>query len=118
MVLGITMRIGDLVEKSGVTASTIRFYERNGLVHSHEGESKTNNYRHYPEDNVERLKFFTQAREAGMSVAELKSLMEAIGDGCDEKAGRKVIEERIADLSERVDQINKVVHFLQSQLAR
>lgn len=118
MVYGDSMRIGDLAEKSGISASTIRFYERNGLVHSKPGESKTNNYRHYPEENVEKLQFFTKAREAGMSVSELKTLMEAIGDGCDEDTGRRVVQERIDDLKERISQIKNVVSFLESQLSR
>ncbi|WP_086931691.1 MerR family transcriptional regulator [Agarilytica rhodophyticola] len=111
------MRIGDLAERTGVSLSTIRFYERNGLISSIPSESETNNYRQYPEENILLLQFLTKAREAGMSVADLKSLMSAIGNGCDEVHGRKVVEEKIAELKERATQIQKVIEFLEGQLA-
>lgn len=112
------MRIGELSERSGVSRDTIRFYERNGLIVSTQGGSETNNYRDYPEDNLARLGFFTKARDAGMSVADLRSIIEATAGSCDREVGRQVIRSKIVELKERAAQINKVIDFLERSIAQ
>tara|TARA_R110002074_G_scaffold385675_1_gene567012 strand:+ start:947 stop:1285 length:339 start_codon:yes stop_codon:yes gene_type:complete len=112
------MRIGELAEKSGVSRDTIRFYERNGLVTSAAGESATNNYRVYAEDNLIWLSFFTGAREAGMSVADLRSIVEAVAGRCDPEAARDVMRQKIGELKERAEQIENVVSFLEKALVQ
>ncbi|HHS94881.1 MAG TPA: MerR family transcriptional regulator [Rhodobacterales bacterium] len=106
------MRIGELAEKSGLSRDTIRFYERNGLIASRPGESATNNYRDYPKENLRALAFFTMARDAGMSIADLRSIVEAMGEGCAPEAGRAVIQRKIDEMTARAAQIETVVAFL------
>lgn len=113
MVVGIAMRIGELAERSGISRDTIRFYERNGLISSVAGGSETNNYRDYPDDNLMRLAFFGKAREAGVSIADLRDIMEAIAGSCDKEVGRRVIRGKIDELRERAEQIQKVISFLE-----
>lgn len=110
------MRIGELAEQTGVSRDTIRFYERNGLITSVAGDSETNNYRDYPDDNVLRLDFYTKARDAGMSIADLRSINDAIAGSCDPEAARQVIRSKLAELNERADQIRRVVTFLEGLL--
>lgn len=110
------MRIGDLAERTGVPRATIRFYERNGLILSTEGASETNNYRHYPDENVAKLEFYTRARDAGMSVADLKSIMDALAGSCDTRIATQVIKDKILELKSRADQIYSVVQFLERSL--
>ena len=111
------MRIGELAEKSGVSRDTIRFYERNGLIVSVAGESATNNYRVYAEDSLIWLGFFTGAREAGMSVADLRSIVEAVAGNCDREAARNIMHQKIGELKERAKKIEHVVSFLEKALA-
>jgi len=111
------MRIGELSERAGVSRDTIRFYERNGLIYSGAGQSPTNNYRDYAEENVRWLGFVLGAREAGMSVADLKDIFEATGGGCDIATARKVVEAKIDELHQRGDQIQKAIQYLRSALA-
>ncbi len=110
------MRIGELAEKSGLSRDTLRFYERNGLIASTAGNSTTNNYREYREDSLLRLHFITGAREAGMSVADLRSIFDAIAGSCDREAARVVVAEKILELKTRAKQIEEVVEFLESAL--
>lgn len=112
------MRIGELSERSGVSRDTIRFYERNGLIHSTPGESATNVYRDYPEENLTRLNLFTKARDAGMSIADLRDVIEATAGNCDPEVGRTVVRAKIVELKERAAQINKVIAFLETALER
>ncbi|MGR3714589.1 MAG: MerR family transcriptional regulator [Shimia sp.] len=112
------MRIGELSEKSGVSRDTIRFYERNGLISSAEGKSTTNNYREYPEDCLVLLNFFTGAREAGMSVADLRSIVEALAGSCDHDVARSVMRKKISELKARSKQIDEAIVFLEKAITQ
>ena len=112
------MKIGELAERSGVTRDTIRFYERNGLIRSRPGQSATNNYRDYPEDNLFQLEFLTRARDAGMSIADLQDIVNATAGSCDMEAAKNVIGAKISELKEREEQIRKVVLFLEESLQK
>lgn len=110
------MRIGDLAEQSGVSRDTVRFYERNGLITSAPGQSATNNYREYPDENLARLAFFTKARAAGMSVADMRDIIDSMDGRCDPAVGREVVASKIAELETRAAKIQKVVAFLKGRL--
>lgn len=110
------MRIGELSEKSGLSRDTIRFYERNGLITSTASESDSNNYREYSQEHLMWLGFLTGARDAGMSVADLQSIVAATAGSCDKNEARKIIHEKIQELKARADQIGKVVAFLETTL--
>ncbi|MEP5153607.1 MerR family transcriptional regulator [Planktotalea sp.] len=112
------MRIGELAEKSGVSRDTIRFYERNGLITSCTGSSATNNYRDYADDTLIWLGFFSGAREAGMSVADLRSIVDAVAGSCDADLARKVVREKISELKLRAQKISQAVEFLEKALEK
>ncbi|GAA6189136.1 MerR family transcriptional regulator [Litorivita sp. NS0012-18] len=111
------MRIGELAQKSGVSRDTIRFYERNGLITSTVEDSETNSYRNYKDDCLVWLKFFAGARDAGMSVADLRSIVEATAQSCDRDLARAVVQRKIAELKERADQIGHAIRFLENTLS-
>lgn len=112
------MRIGELAKKSGLSRDTIRFYERNGLITSRASESATNNYRDYPEESLQFLEFLTQAREAGMSVADLRGFVTAVQGRCTPEAAKAMIEDKIDELTARAAQIETVVAFLSRTLQK
>ncbi|GAB2857521.1 MerR family transcriptional regulator [Lentzea nigeriaca] len=90
------MRISELARAAGVGISTVRFYERRGLVvptaRTHGG------YRHYDEEALRRLKFIRRAQRLGFTLTELEQLLDVdeFGDVITEKVAQ--IEERIRDL--------------------
>lgn len=67
------MVIGALAERTGVTAETIRYYERVGVlpqpVRGNAG------YRRYGPADVERLSFVRRARDLGFSLDEVRELL-------------------------------------------
>lgn len=67
------MRIGELVGRSGLSASRIRFYEASGLLTR--VERKANGYREYPEDAVWLLEIIVGAQAAGFSLEEVRALL-------------------------------------------
>ena len=66
------MRIGELAERSGLTASRIRFYEASGLINA--VERNANGYREYTAEAVVTLDIITSAQKAGFSLQEIRSL--------------------------------------------
>lgn len=68
------MLIGELAEAVGLPSQTIRFYERKGLLP--EPERGANGYRNYDESTLTRLHFVKTAQAAGLTLAEIGSIIE------------------------------------------
>lgn len=66
--------IGELSEGAGVPSQTIRYYERLGLL---EPPGRTEaGYRVYTDDHLDRLRFIMQAKAFGLSLDEIKQLID------------------------------------------
>lgn len=70
------MKIRELAERTGLTAYTIRFYEKEGLLDSRHVQREENNYRSYSDDAVERLKLVKKFQGIGCTLAELKEILQ------------------------------------------
>jgi DNA-binding transcriptional MerR regulator len=69
------LRISELAEQSGVPPSTLRYYERIGLM---EPLGRADNgYRLYDEASLERLAFIGRAKRLGMNLDDVATLVEA-----------------------------------------
>src|SRR4051794_9407174 len=66
--------IGELAREAGVPTSTVRFYERRGLLKP-ETRSQSN-YRLYGPQSVERLKFIRAMQSTGFSLSDIRALFE------------------------------------------
>jgi MerR family redox-sensitive transcriptional activator SoxR len=62
-----TMTIGEVVKRSGVAASALRFYEERGLIFSLRDGSKTG-HRRYPRAVLRRIAFIQFAQRIGLSL--------------------------------------------------
>lgn len=67
------MLIGELADAAGVPAQTIRFYERKGLLP--EPRREANCYRSYDDSAVARVLFIRRAQAAGLTLAEIGSIV-------------------------------------------
>ena len=70
---------GDLARSSGNTVRTIRFYEEEGLLRP--SVVSDGGHRRYTRDDLERLLLITDLRELGLSLCEIRSVLE-IRTGC------------------------------------
>jgi DNA-binding transcriptional MerR regulator len=68
------LKIGELARRAGVTAKAIRFYERKGIVPP--ATRAANRYRVYGEEAVEMLCFVKQATGLGLTLAEIKDIID------------------------------------------
>ncbi len=65
-------------KRTGITAHTIRFYEKSGLIKGKRLENvKSNNYFHYDEETVEKLYLIRGAKSIGFTISEIATLIDA-----------------------------------------
>ncbi|HEX4671756.1 MAG TPA: MerR family transcriptional regulator, partial [Solirubrobacteraceae bacterium] len=77
------LTIGEVAQRSGVAASSIRYYESIGLLPE---PTRLRGQRRYETDVLGRLAFIGVAQSAGFKLAEIKVLVEGV-DGADGMAG-------------------------------
>jgi DNA-binding transcriptional MerR regulator len=69
------LTIGELAARTGVTAETIRYYEREGVIPPAERRG-SGQYRRYAAADAERLRFVRRARDLGFSLDEVRELLD------------------------------------------
>ncbi|MDU0353796.1 Zn(2+)-responsive transcriptional regulator [Paraglaciecola aquimarina] len=67
------MKISDLAERSGISAHTLRYYEKSGLLKA--SSRGANNYRVYSEDDLNTAKFIQHCKNCGFTLAEITALL-------------------------------------------
>src|SRR3546814_20030508 len=71
------MNIGDVSERSGLPAKTIRYYEDIGLVRPMRSE---NGYRDFASHDLHKLAYLGRARSLGFSIEECRTLLSLYDD--------------------------------------
>ncbi|EGR2797642.1 MULTISPECIES: Zn(2+)-responsive transcriptional regulator [Vibrio] len=108
-------QIGELAKRCGVSADTLRFYEKNQLILP-AGRSESG-YRLYSEENQKQVGFILKAKALGLSLEEIKELLEikleATEHSCAEvkaitSAKLALIDEKIAQLSQIRQALKKI----------
>ncbi len=64
--------IGALASRAGVAASTLRFYEAEGLLH---GSRSAGNQRQYPKEALRRVAFIRVAQSVGLSLDAIRAAL-------------------------------------------
>ena len=102
------MRISELAESVGVPTSTVRYYERVGLLAL--PARTASGYRDYDEDAAARLLFITRARRMGLSCEQITELL-PIWDGTNCGAAHdrvgQLIEDKQAEIAERIAELEQ-----------
>ena len=88
------MRITELAERAGVPTSTVRYYERAGLLGA-PGRTASG-YRDYDEDDAARLLFVSRARHMGLSCEQIADLL-PVWDGSNCAAAQSRVEQLVLD---------------------
>lgn len=70
------MLIGELVERSGLTKDTIRFYEKKGLISLDRKSRRENNYKEYSEQVLEKLMLIRKLKDMGFTLIEVDTFLE------------------------------------------
>ena len=102
------MRISELAEQAGIAASTLRYYERIGLMPSPDRTSS--GYRDYDDDAVARLMFVSRAKRIGLTLDQIGELLQ-VWDGVNcattyERVTELVAEKR-TEIGERIRELQQ-----------
>ncbi len=103
------MKIGDVSKQLGIPASTIRYYESEGLI---DPPFRVSGRREFDKQAVFALRFVQIAQAAGFSIREMKSILQSYDQNPSPagmwrpfvEAKRQSVREQIKDLR-RMDQI-------------
>jgi DNA-binding transcriptional MerR regulator len=102
------VRISQLADSAGVPTSTVRYYERVGLMAV--PARTASGYRDYADDAAARLRFITRARRMGLSCEQITALIPVwAGANCGaahERVGR-LVDEKQAEIAERVAELEQ-----------
>lgn len=109
------MTIAEVSGKYDVSADTLRYYEKLGLLTAHRKES---GIRDYSEVDLARLEFVKCMRDAGVSIEALQKYMSLMDEGDATIGERKqlLIEQR-EELKKRRDLISHSIERLDYKIA-
>ncbi|MDP2730830.1 MAG: MerR family transcriptional regulator [Dehalococcoidales bacterium] len=123
MKAGVT--IGELAKELHLNPKTIRYYEEVGLLSK--PRRSESGYRLYSMHEIERLRLVTRAKLLGLSLAEIKELVEYAIDGrCNTLEQRLLalvetklgeIDQKIQDLTTFREELTRYKHDLSSRLS-
>ena len=113
-----------VAKRCGVSADTIRHYEREGVIPA--SERLPNGYRSYPESVIARVRIVRSALRLGFTISEIATLLRDRGRGnppCRKAralAAEKLcdIEQRIAELASLRDNLKEILRDWDERLGR
>jgi MerR family copper efflux transcriptional regulator len=100
-----SLSITDVARAAGVPTSTLRYYDRLGLLAS-DGRAD-NGYRRYDDRALDRLRFIGRAKELGCTLDEIGALLTAFDDDCGDVqlALRELVDDKIRLAQNRVAEL-------------
>ncbi|MDQ0914535.1 MerR family transcriptional regulator [Paenibacillus sp. V4I5] len=99
-----TYTIQQVTKMTGLSAHTLRYYERVSLIRTIGRED--NGYRYYSEKDVEWLQFLIRLRDTGMPIREMQHFAEMRYLGDETVAERRrMLEDHKKQIREQIDQL-------------
>ena len=107
------LKVSELAGRTGVPASTLRFYDAEGLLSARRSPS---GYRLYDDAAVDRLRFIGTAKSLGLPLPEIRRLLEPWEHGqCADVQGElaPLLERHLADTEDRIAELREFAARLQ-----
>jgi DNA-binding transcriptional MerR regulator len=118
MATEITMRIGELATKAGVSVRALRYYEEQGLLVSDRSGSGQRLYRETAVDRVHLIQHLYAAGLASRTIADLLPCVDAKVSTPESRARlaaeRDRIDRQIADLTETRNRLDAIIELTES----
>ncbi|RVV97028.1 MerR family transcriptional regulator [Mesobaculum littorinae] len=106
------LSIGDLSRRTGVKVPTIRYYEQIGLI---EAQGRTSgNQRRFGLAGLERLEFIRHARDLGLPLDAIRTLLSLNETGAQCDATHAIASTHLADVRSRISRLQR----LEAELSR
>lgn len=107
--------IGEVAARSGVPASTIRYYEQIGLLPA---AGRVNGRRRYDEGVLRKLGVIRLAQQAGYTIAEIQMLLHDFPAGTPPSERWRVLaQQKLTELDELMRNIQAMKALLEETLA-
>jgi DNA-binding transcriptional MerR regulator len=104
-----TLPIGEVAELLGVATSTLRYYERRGLVAA---DARVSGQRRYGRSTVRRLVFVQMLQDAGLSLDDIQGVL-----GADDNASwKEIARQRLAQLDDDIVRLRRSRELLAGAL--
>ena len=119
-----TLTISDAAQKSGISAHTLRYWERAGLI-----QPVTRNgsgHRRYAQEDLERIKFLTKLRATGMPIRQVRMYAELLNGGDDTneerlallEAHREAVRAHLEETAGNLDLIDWKIDLYRERLGK
>ena len=112
------MRIGELGKAVGIAPSALRYYEEAGLLDA--AERTASGYRVYGPAAVGRVQFIQRAQGLGLSVREIRQLIDSpkAGSAEERQSLRHVVAHKLAETKNRVLELERLRTELEALYVR
>jgi DNA-binding transcriptional MerR regulator len=117
------LSISDAARASGVSAHTLRYYERAGLLDP--VDRAASGHRRYAEEDLARIQFLTKLRSTGMPIRQIREYAELMRGGDDThearlallEAHRDAVRAHLAETERNLELIDYKIGFYRERLA-
>ncbi len=103
------LTIGEVARRAGVPTSTVRFYERRGLL---DADARRSGQRRYRADSLRRLVFIGMLQDAGLSLEDIGGVLGAAHVADWKAIGRR----RLAVLDAEIARLQLAHEYLEGAL--
>ncbi|AVP63766.1 transcriptional regulator [Clostridium botulinum] len=104
------MTRGELAKQTGISTSTIRYYEDSGILPA--PKRIANGYRVYTDDYLVKIKFIKDAKSLGYSLKEIKEILQMLSQEMDGENLKGLVKSKSCEIEERI----KTLHSIQRML--
>lgn len=111
----IRLHVSQVAERTGVTAETIRYYTRIGLLHP--GRDEHNGYRYFSTEDIELVEFVRKAQALGLSIKQIREVLGMVEAGRS-PCGRveELVSSRLEEIAEQIVNLENMKRRLESAL--
>jgi DNA-binding transcriptional MerR regulator len=118
------LTIAEAAEQTGLTADTLRYYERDGLM-LRSVPRTTSGHRQYAEDDIDWIRLITKLRSTGMPIRDVRRYADLVRAGQGNELERLdllrahglVVLARLAEVLEHLGAIDYKIDLYQARLS-
>lgn len=108
------MKIGEVSKLTNMSADTLRYYEKEGLIGP---IRKVNAIRDYSQQDIDRVLFIQHMKRAGMRVTTLKEYLDMVDEGNSTTSDRlEILNAHKDSLEKEIDEMKRVYDILSRKI--
>jgi len=112
------MKINEVSKKTGLSISTIRFYEKQDLIPTKYVSRDSNNYRNYSSDIIDHLLMIKTVHSVGFSLTEIKEIQKNNVNSISNDTKIELLQKKIDEVKKQKENLNKTEAILKKMLKK